>query len=154
MKIDLVILGIASLLGLYWTLRNKHILSGLVTLGLIGGIILAFLNLYDSTFIGIVVFLISAILALLYTLFYRNFTLAKRVVISLIILPPVLFWLFHMNHLMGAEWLWYTLFIPFIAILYGITKPVNLKNEWGFIIILLAESFTHIYPVIINLRLF
>jgi len=154
MKIDLVILGIASLLGLYWTLRNKHILSGLVTLGLIGGIILVFLNLYDSTFIGIVIFLISAILALLYTLFYRNFTLAKRVVISLIILPPVLFRLFHMNHLMGAEWLWYTLFIPFIAILYGITKPVNLKNEWGFIIILLAESFTHIYPVIINLRLF
>ncbi len=154
MKIDMIILGIASLWGIYWTLRNKHILSGLVTLGMIGGVILAFLKLYDSSFIGIVVFLISALIALLYTLFYKNFSLAKRIVITLIILPIVLYWLFYINHLQGAEWMWYGLFIPFISLLFGVTRPVNLKNEWGFIIILLAEAFTHIYPVLITQKIF
>ncbi|MBN1651630.1 MAG: hypothetical protein JW857_09885 [Bacteroidales bacterium] len=154
MKLDMFILGIASLWGLYWTIRNKHILSGLVTLGLIGGIVLAFLNLHDSSFIGVSVFLISAFIALVYSLFHKQFSLSKRVVIILIIVPITLYWIFLLNHLQGADFFWYGLFIPFIALIYGIMQQVNLKNEWGFIIILLAESFTHIYPVIIDQRLF
>ena len=153
MKIDMIILGIASIWGLYWTLRNQHILSGLVTLGLIGGIILAFLNLYDSSFAGVVVFLISAGIALLYALFYKKFSIHKRIVIILIIVPTMLYWIFLINHLPGAHMLWYSLFLPFIALIYGLTYPVNLKNEWGFVIILLAEAFTHIYPVLLNLKL-
>ncbi|MDA3906240.1 MAG: hypothetical protein PF484_09215 [Bacteroidales bacterium] len=153
MKTDMIILGIASVWGLYHTLRNKHILSGLVTLGLIGGIILAFLRLNDSSFLGILVFIISASIALLYTLFYKNFSPAKRIIIALTILPTVMYWIFLVNHFQGAEWLWYSLFLPFIAIIYGIMRPVYLKNEWGFIIILLAEAFTHIYPVLLNQRI-
>lgn len=152
MKIDMIILGIASLWGLYWTIRNQHLMSGLVTLGLIGGIILAFLNLYDTTFLGIVVFLISAGIALLYALFYKKSNLTKRIVITLIILPTFLYWIFLLNHLSGSHWLWYSLFLPFIALIYGIFQAVNFKNEWGFIIIILAEAFTHIYPVLLNLK--
>lgn len=154
MKVDIVILGLASLWALYWTFRNKHILSGLVTIGLIAGIALAFLKLNGSITVGIVVFLISSTLALAYTLLYKKFSFAKRIVITLIILPTVVYWIFLINHLAGAGWIWYGLFLPFIGLIYGIMRPVNLKNEWGFVIILLAEAFTHIYPVLMNLNLF
>lgn len=154
MKTDMIILGIASIWGLYWTFREKHILSGLVTLGLIGSIILTFFKLYDSSFIGIIVFLISASIALLYAVFNNKFRSSKRIVLTIIILPTILYWLFYINHWPGAEWIWYTLFLPFISLIYGIMKPVNLKNEWGFIVILLAEAFTHIYPVLINQKIF
>ncbi|RLD36220.1 MAG: hypothetical protein DRI74_09485 [Bacteroidetes bacterium] len=150
MRTDIIILGLASLWGLYWIARNKHIFSSLVTIGLIVGIVLAYLKLNGSIIIGLSVFLISATIALLYTLFYKKFSPTKRVVITLIILPTIVYWIFLINHLAGAAWLWYGLFLPFAGLIYGLMRPVNLKNEWGFIIILLAEAFTHIYPVLIN----
>ena len=140
----MIILGIASFLGLYWTLRNWNLFSGLVTLGLIGGIILVFLKLNNT--IGLIVFLISAIIALLYALSYGKFNFEKRLVLTFIILPVMLYWFFFLSHFPGAEWLWFGLFLPFAALLFGITRAVNLKYEWGFVIILLFEAFTHIYP--------
>jgi hypothetical protein len=129
MKIDIIILGLASLWALYWTFRNKHILSGLVTFGLIAGIILAYLKLNDSMMTGILVFLASSSVAIAYTLFYKKFSFAKRIVLAFIILPTVIYWFFLLNHLPGAEWIWYGLFLPFIALIYGMMRPVNLKNE-------------------------
>ena len=150
MKIDMIILGIASLWAIYWTFRNKHIFSGLVTAGLVVGITLAFLKLNGSSSLGISLFVISSIMAILYALLYKKFSFSKRIVITLIALPSVLYWIFLINHIAGAEWLWYGLFLPFVGIIYDWTKPVHLKNERGFIIIFLAESLTHIYPVLLN----
>lgn len=150
MKIDMIILGLASLWAIYWAFRNQHIFSGLVTAGLVVGIVLAFLNFNGSILIGVSVFLISSILAILYTLFYKKSSFSKRIVITLIALPSVLYWIFLLNHLPGAGWLWYSLFLPFVGVIYAWMKPVNLKNERGFIIIFLAESLTHIYPVLLN----
>ncbi len=150
MKAHMIILGIASLWALYWTFRNKHILSGLISIGLIVGIVLSYLRINDSIILGLTIFLISATFALAYTLFFKKFSFAKRLVITLIILPTTVYWIFLINHLPGAAWLWYGLFLPFVGLIYGIMRPVNLKNEWGFVIILLAEAFTHIYPVLIN----
>jgi len=154
MKANMIILGLASLWALYWTFRNKHVFSGLITLGLIAGIILAFLKPNNSILIGLTVFLISASIALVYTILYKRFNFDKRMVLGLIILPTFLYWIFLVNHLQGAGWLWYGLFLPFIALIYGLIRSVNLKKEWGFVIILLAEAFTHIYPVLINQKLF
>ena len=150
MKAHMIILGIASLWAIYWTFRNKHILSGLITAGLITGILIAYLKINESIIPGVVVFLLSASFALAYTLFLKKFNLAKRIVITLIILPTLVYWIFIINHLPGASWLWYGLFLPFVGLIYAIMRPVNLKNEWGFVIILLAEALTHIYPVLIN----
>lgn len=150
MKANMIILGLASLWALYWTLRKKHIFSGLITIGLVAGIVLGFLKPNNSITMGITVFLISASFALLYTILYKKFNFDKRVVLGLIILPTFLYWIFLVNHLAGAGWLWYGLFLPFIALIYGILRSVNLKNEWGFVIIFLAEALTHIHPVLIN----
>jgi len=150
MKIDMIILGLASLWAIYWTFRNQHIFSGLVTAGLVAGISLAFIKLNGSSSIGISIFVISSLMAILYTLLYKKFSFSKRIVITLIALPSAIYWIFLINHLPGAEWLWYGLFLPFVGLIYGWMKPVNLKNERGFILILLAESLSHIYPVLLN----
>ena len=98
--------------------------------------------------------MITSTFALGYTLWFKKFSFAKRIVITLIILPTLVYWIFLINHLPGAEWLWYGLFLPFAGLVYGLIKPINLKNEWGFVIIFLAEALTHIYPVLINQKLF
>lgn len=150
MKAHMIILGIASLWAIYWTFRNKHILSGLISIGMIVGIILAYLKLNGSIIPGVIVFLLSAFIALFYTLFLKKFSFAKRVVITLITLPTIFYWVFMIYHLPGTNWLWYGLFLPFVGLIYGLVRPVNLKNEWGFVIILLAETFTHIYPILLH----
>lgn len=146
MKLNLIILGAASLWSLYWTLRNKHVVSGLITLGLIVGIAMAFLKLFQSSVPGISVFLIASVAALLYALFYPKFRFNKRIVLFFIILPTILYWTFIVFHLPGAQWLWYGLFVPYIAFIYGLLSPVNYKNEWGFVLLFLAEALVHIYP--------
>ncbi|MBN2236194.1 MAG: hypothetical protein JW729_01465 [Bacteroidales bacterium] len=151
MKIDMIILGLASLWALYWNFRNQHIFSGIISLGLIASIIIAFLKPNNSINLGVSLFLIFGFAAVFYALFYKKINSTKRIIMSLVILPTLLYWIFLLNHLSGAAWLWYGLFLPFIAIILGILKPVNLKNEWGIIILFLAEAFTHIYPVLLKL---
>lgn len=150
MKSDWIILGFASLWSLYWTIRNQHLFGILITLVMIAGIILGYLRPNDSVVIGLTVFYSAALAALIYSFFFKKVTFAKSIVIALIILPPFFYWIFLLNHLTGAEWLWYGLFIPFIALIYGIMHPVDLKNEWGFIILLLADAVCHIYPILLN----
>lgn len=150
----MIFLGLAAIWGFYWTLRNRNFISGLVTLGLIVAIILIFLKPNNSSLLGIYVFLAFSAFALLYVLLIKRPNFAKRMVIALIILPVLVYWVFILYHFPGAAWIKYGFFLPFIALIYGIIRSVNLKNEWGFVIILLAEALTHIYPLLINQKLF
>jgi len=150
----MIILGLASLWALYHSIKNKNLITAIITLGLIAGIVLVFINFNNSINTGVIVFLIFATIALLYSFLYFKFPFDKRLILAFIILPIIFYWIFHLRQLPGANFVWMGLFVPFFALLYLITKPVNLKNEWGFIIILLAEAFTHIYPIIIQIKIF
>jgi hypothetical protein len=154
MKTDMVILGIASIWSIYYTIKIQNLFSGIITLGLIAGIVLEFGKFIEYPNSGIWVFLIFSGIALLYALFSPKFKPDRRLVLILIVLPVFLYWLFFLNNLQGANYLWIGLFIPFGSVLYGVTKPVNLRTEWGFVIIFLAEALTHIYPKIITFNIF
>jgi hypothetical protein len=149
MNFDLIILSLSMLWALYHTIKNKQLFGGLIVLGLSLGIVFAFLRIGNSAQTGVVIFLLAATTALVYALLWQKFRSAKQIVLVLLIFPILLYWLFKLNHLPGTEWLRFGLFIPFIAVSYGLIRHVNLKNEWGFIVILLAEAFTLFYPTLI-----
>ncbi len=147
MTLNLIIFGLASLLALYWTFRNPNWITTTITIGLIIGIILAFLKIGSTIVVGVNVFLIFSAIGLLYALFFKNMLYAKRLVLLFTILPVFLYWFFFINHLAGAHWLVHGLYLPFIFLIYALARPISLKKEWSIVFIMLADAFSILFPI-------
>jgi hypothetical protein len=147
MTLNLIILGFASILALYWTFRNPNWITTSITIGLIIGIIFAFLKIGLSIVLGVNVFLVFSAVGLLYALFFKAMPYAKRLVLLFTILPVFLYWFFSINHLAGAHWLFHGLYLPFIFLVYALARPISLKKEWGIVFIMLAEAFSILFPI-------
>lgn len=133
-----IILGFASIFGVYWTIKTKEPVTAIITLGMVAGIILFYLPLSLEVPVGIYIYMGFTALAFLYGAFAKDKSFWSRLMICLITGAIFLFYLWTHYHWHGN-----VLLLPILALLSGVGvffKLKNFKYELGFLVILLADA--------------
>ena len=133
-----ILLGLASVFAIYWSVRTKKIIPIIITLGMIVGIILVFFPSVKINIIGLYVYMAFVVFAFIYALTVVSLKPGARIIIVLMTVSIFLYWLWVMNHWHGN-----TILFPIFTLLVGIVaviSKVKLKNELGFIIILIVDA--------------
>ncbi|MFO8128598.1 MAG: hypothetical protein R6T99_01690 [Bacteroidales bacterium] len=135
-----IILALAGLFGIFWSIRSKQIIPTIITLGMVVGIIFVLYPPEWNADAGFYVYLFFTLVAMLYGLIIRGPGLYQRLVIVLMALPVFLHWLFVMNHWPGNTTL--LMILPVIVFIAGLFHARKFRNEMGFLVILFADAVT------------
>ena len=133
-----ILLGLAAVFALFWTIKTKKIFPTIITLGMIVGIVLV---LFPSNAIQIPDFYLYmgfVALAFIYGLTAKEKKAGARIIISLMSASIFAYWLWVLNHWHGN-----TVLLPIFVLLVfaaGIIGKAKLKNEFGFLIILAVDA--------------
>ncbi len=133
-----ILLALASVFAIYWSVRTKKTFPTIITLGMIVGIVLVFFPSVKINMIGFYVYMVFVALAFFYALIMANLKLGTRIIIVLMSVSIFLYWLWVLNHWHGN-----TVLFPIFTLLVGVVaviSKVKLKNELGFIIILTVDA--------------
>lgn len=133
-----VIIATAAAFGLFWTLKTKKIFPAVVTLGMIVGLILIFIPGKMLQMPGFYIYMIFVGLAAIYGIIVKEKTIGERIIITLLSVSIFAYWLWILNHWHGNAVLFAIL--AFMVGLVAIFRKMNLKNELGFLVILVADS--------------
>ena len=133
-----IIIGSAAAFGLFWTIKMKKIFPGIITLGMIVGIVLILLPGNRVQIPGFYIYLTFVVLAVIYGIITKEKTLGERIIITLLSASIFTYWLWVLNHWHGNAVLFAIL--AFMIALIALFRRMNLKNELGFFIILTADS--------------
>ncbi len=136
-----ILLTIAVIIGLTWTIKTADKRSIFITGGLALGIIFVFLPLPYLKTTGLTIFLIFALIAFIYGLNHKGKTF-ERFIICAISLPIFMYWSFALLHFPGVRIIKLFMIIPIICFIIALTKKHKLKSELGFLLILAMDSFT------------
>lgn len=128
------IMILAALFGILWTLRKPKGIPAVITMVMVIGILFALWQ----TQIGIYIYLVAVILAIIYGIFGRVGSMASRAVILLMSASILAYWLWVHMHWHGNA-----VFAPVltltVAVIAIFTKP-KLKLEFGFLGILALDA--------------
>lgn len=135
------IISLAAVFSLIWAAKIKKSSITLISLGLVIGVTLTLIsnNLLTAGFIIYMVFCVLMV-------FYGLLLIKRKLIIRLlIVLPPVLmflFWLWRLNHWHGN-----TLLLPIVVLCIMfiiLTGRFKMKNETGLLVLISADAFTAI----------
>jgi len=135
-----ILLGLAAVFALVWTIKTKKTFPAIITVGMILGIVLA---LFPSRIIqtpGFYVYMGFVALAFIYGLTVKEKKIGARIIISLMSALIFAYWLWVLNHWHGNAVL-----APIFVLLTGVAGIISkakLKNELGFLIILVVDAIT------------
>jgi len=133
-----LILILASLFAIYWTWKTKKLFSGIISIGMVLGIGLVLLRVETLQIPGFYVYMAFVALAFVYGLIEKGKSFVTRLTICLLAASMFTYWLWVLNHWHGN-----TLLIPIFALLIfvaGLLSNAKLKNEWGFMVIMVADA--------------
>lgn len=133
-----IILEVAALFALYWTIRTKKLVPAIVSIAMIIGIILVLFPTIQNKFDGLYVYMAACVIAMIYGLTKLNGNRISAYIIILMSTSIFLYWLWVTEHWHGN-----TLILPGIALVaggFGLISRAKLKNELGFLIILGADA--------------
>lgn len=133
-----ILLALAAAFALFWTLKVKKTCQAIITLGMIAGIILTFLQERTVKFPGIYVYLGFVVLAFIYGFTAKGKDLPARIIICLVSASIFTYWLWVLNHWHGNEML--AVILAVVAGGAGIITKAKLRNELGFLVILTADA--------------
>lgn len=133
-----IILELAALFALFWTLRTKKLFPGIISILMIIGIVLVLYPDIQNKFYGLYVYMAACALAMAYG--FQQLKANKLSAYLIIIMSTSMFvhWLWITNHWHGN-----TLIFPFITLIAGgvaIFSKSRMKNELGFLVILAADA--------------
>ena len=132
------LLGLAAVFGVFWTTKEKKLIPGIITLGMIAGIILVLVPPATLLYPGIYIYMGFVALAFIYGLTVKEKKIQDRITICLMSASIFIYWLWALNHWHGN-----TLFFPIFTLLVlvaGVIGKVRLKAELGFIVILAVDA--------------
>ena len=135
-----ILIGLAAVFGLFWTIKTKKPFPAIITLGMIAGIVLVLIPFATIQTIGFYVYMGFVALAFIYGFSVKEKETGARIIIILMSFSIFTYWLWVLNHWHGNE-----LLAPILALLiglYGIISRAKLKNESGFLIILAVDAIT------------
>ena len=131
-----IILLLASLFAIYWTFKLKKIYPAIISLGMITGIVLSFIK--TDLIPGAYIYQGFVALAFMYGFTVKNKNIGDRIIICLMSASIFIYWIWVLNHWHGN-----TLLFPIVTLLAGLAaviRKVKLKNELGFLVILMADA--------------
>jgi hypothetical protein len=133
-----ILLGLAAAFALLWTIKTRKLYPAIITVGLIVGIILTLFQARAVQFPGIHVYLGFVMLSFIYGLIVKEKDLKARIIICLMSASIFVYWLWVLNHWHGNEML--APLLVLVAGTAGIVTKAKLRDEAGFLLILLADA--------------
>ena len=133
-----IILEVAALFALYWTIRTRKLVPAIVSIVMIIGIILVLYPEIQNKFYGLYVYMGACLVAITYGITKLSGNRISAYIIILMSTSMFLHWLWITQHLQGN-----TLIFPAITLIsggVGLISRAKLKNELGFLIILSADA--------------
>lgn len=104
------------------------------------GILMVILPIPALRMPGLYLYMAFVAVAVLYSLIIKSTGFIPRIIIFLIASSILVYWVWVLNHWHGN-----TLLLPIFTLLLGlvaVTGKYNLKNESGFLVILVADAIT------------
>lgn len=133
-----LLLALAALFAVFWALKTKKIFSGIITIGMVLGISIAVFTSPTLFQTGLIIYAFFVALAIVYGLVEKTKTGEERFAICLSSISILAYWIWVSNHWHGNAVLF-----PILTLLVGfyvVFRKVNLKNEWGFMVLLFADA--------------
>ncbi len=148
-----VFIIIAAIFGIGWSLIKSDLKSKLITIGLGLSIAFALCSLPCIKTIGIILYIVLSILVIIFSITRKDLNKSDRLIIILIILPIVVYWTFAFNHYPGAHLLKFLLIIPVFSFIACLIKGKKFNNEFGYLVIYIADTLTVFLPFIVRMIL-
>lgn len=133
-----IILEVAALFALYWTIRTRKLVPAIVSIAMIVGIVLVLYPEIQNKFYGLYVYMGACLLAMVYGFTKLSGNRISAYVILLMSTGMFLHWLWVTQHLQGNLLIFSG--ITLIAGAIGLIGQAKLRNELGFLIILGADA--------------
>ena len=133
-----ILLALAAIFGIFWTIKERKIIPGIITLGMITGTALVLIPLPALRLPGFYSYMGFVGVAFIYGLIVPGKNTWERVIICLMSASLFTYWLWVLNHWHGN-----TLLLPIFTLLVltaGVIRKVKLKDELGFIVLLAADA--------------
>jgi hypothetical protein len=143
-----LLLGLAAVFAVYWIFKTKKLIPALISLGMIVGICMVIFPALAWVVPGFYIYMGFVALAFIYGIAAKSKNIGERLVISLMSLPIFIYWLFALN-----QWHGNLIFAPIIVILtalIGLISKAKLKDETGFLAIILVDAIAIILEVMIK----
>ncbi len=133
-----LLLILAGLFAIYWTYKTRKLFPGIISIGMVAGIVMVLLKCDTIQLPGLYVYMAFVILAFIYGLIAKRKSFVTRLTICMMSASIFTYWLWVLNHWHGN-----TLLVPIFALLIfaaGLLSNAKLKYEWGFVVILAADA--------------
>lgn len=133
-----ILIGLGAAFALYWTIKTKKTFPAVITLGMIAGIVLALFPSGTIQLSGLYIYMGFVVLAFIYGLTVKDKNIWERLTICFMSASIFVYWLWVLNHWHGN-----VVLAPIFALLVaagGVIGKVKLKNEWGFMALLLVDA--------------
>lgn len=133
-----IIIGLAAAFGIFWSIKEKKTFPAIITLGMVVGIVWVFFQSKTIHISGFYIYMGFLALAFTYGLTVKEKKIWTRIIICLMAASIFTYWLWVLNHWHGD-----TLFLPIFTLLLGVIgifSKAQLKNELGFLVIIVSDS--------------
>lgn len=145
-----IIISLGALFAIFWTIKTKKIIPAIITFGMIAGIIMVLFPHGMLQKQGFLVYMIFVNFVIIYGLAVKGKNFWERLTICLISISILAYWLWVLNHWHGN-----VIIFPIFALLVGVVgvfKKVNLRDELGFMIILIVDAIAIMLEIIMKLQ--
>ncbi len=146
-----IIITIASILGLIFSMTNKGFFQKFITVGLSISIFIILFGDSNTSLIGILLQLVLAFVSLIYSLTVKGQSIAQRITIGLT--GPILTigTLIKIHHYYGQNELRLALIFPIVFFIWLMIKnKLKQPKEFGFMLIWITLSLLELGKEIIN----
>lgn len=145
-----ILVGLAAIFALIWTIKMKKTFPTIITLGMIVGIALILFPSKTIQIPGFYVYMGFVALAFIYGLTVKEKKIGARIIIGLMSASIFAYWLWVLNHWHGNAVL-APIFVLLVGVV-GIFSKAKLKNELGFLTILTVDAIAIIIENLMKSR--
>jgi len=142
-----IVISIAALFGLFQIFRITDAFSKTIILAQVLAIAIALFPSHIAKTIGFSLFGITILTSAVYVLTRKIEARTKRLML-LITIPVFISFVFKINHWPYAYELSLLMLVPIVAYLVLITRKTSVKNEIGFLTIIVTEALLHFSVII------
>lgn len=143
-----ILLLLAATFAVYWIFKTKKLVPALISIGMIVAIVMVVFPSLALVIPGLYIYMGFVALAFIYGLAVKSKNFGERLVICLMSAPVFIYWLWVLNHWHGS--VFWAPIIVILAALIGLISRAKLKNETGFLAILLTDAIAIILEIMVR----
>jgi hypothetical protein len=140
-----ILLLFAAAFAVYWIFKTKKLLPALISIGMIVAIVMVIFPSLALVIPGLYIYMGFVALAFIYGIVVKSKNFGERLIICLMSAGIFIYWLWALNHWHGNEML--AVIMVILTALIGLISKAKLKNEMGFLAILLTDAVAIILEI-------